>query len=139
MTIYFDENLPPVFAEGFERIQQPLLMRLPIYTAVQIKSIPKEFGRGCLDPDLFMKLAKTESCCITWDRHMRSRPHERVLYEEAELGLFIIEGGKKGMKYWEIVELMVKRWPSIIEISLNQPRPFTCLIPRFGNKHYKLL
>jgi len=139
MTIYFDENLPPVFAEGFERIQQPLLRKMGIQNPVTIKSVTTEFGQGLTDEEVFEKLAGTASFYITQDLHIHNRLHQRLLYEQAGLGMFFIESRKKGTTYWEYVELLIKRWPEIVDIASKVQQPFAYLIRRTGKIGLKKL
>ncbi len=141
MTIYFDENLPPVFAEGFGKLQEPLLKKLGIDTPVAVKSVVAVFGRGLSDEELFDRMRGEPCCYVTQDLNIHNRLHQRVVYQAAGIGVFFIESRKKGTNYWGYVELLVKRWPRILEVCHKETRPFAYLILRRigrGNKGVRL-
>jgi hypothetical protein len=142
MIIYFDENLPERFAEGFQKLQEPLHRKLKTVKQVDVKSVLTEFGGGLSDEDLFAITKGTESCYITQDKNIHNRLHQREIYMQSELGIFLIAESRTGNSYWEQVQLMVNRWPKILEVATTTQRPFACRIERYvsgGNDGLRML
>ncbi|TVQ09163.1 MAG: hypothetical protein EA364_14540 [Balneolaceae bacterium] len=135
MIIYVDENIPPVFAEGFQILQHPLLLKMNMSETVEVKSISNEFGRGAKDEDWIPKLGGTNACVITQDYDLRRIHHQRVLCEEHKLSMIYLRPpSKNGFSYWAMVELLVKHWPELLRIIDRHERPFSFKIMSRSSK-----
>lgn len=125
MTIYVDENMPPVFAEGFQKLQAPLFYKLKLPQAVEVKSIKIEFGQGVADEDWIPQLKGQQACVITQDYNIHRIRNQRALCEQYELGLIYLRPpSKSGFGYWEIVAKLVQHWEEILEVASYETRPF---------------
>ncbi len=119
MIIYIDENLPQVFAQGFNLLQQGA------GTGIEVKSIIDDFGRGASDEDWMAGLDRSRSCVITKDLNINKRPHQRRLCQSYHMGIFFIKGPRgKGLTYWQTLRLLVSHWEEIINYSTHTPMPF---------------
>ena len=126
MIIYVDENMPPVFAEGFQTLQAPLVYKLGITESILVKSVATAFKPGIADEDWIPELKNQRACIITQDISIHHRPHQKALYEQYNVGMFFLCPPKKrGLSYWEQVSLLVKYWPAVLEKASNEPRPFS--------------
>jgi hypothetical protein len=134
MTIYIDENLPHTLAEGFDLLQRPLTKGLP--TEIAVKSIKKTFGQGIADEEWIPLAGQSAACGITQDFKIQNVRHQRALIEQYKLGMIYLRPpGKKGLSYWEIVEILTHHWPELVQIISKEPRPFYYeLKPRSGLK-----
>src|SRR5688572_14859292 len=111
MTLYIDENLPPVLVDAFNLLQQKLLLSKKYNFDLAIKSIKKEFGRGALDEDRIPEAGKNRAFVLTQDYNIQRIKHQKELCEKHKLGMFYFRPpSKSGFDYWEIVKLMVKHW-----------------------------
>ena len=125
MIIYIDENMPKSLAEGLNILQAPLNLKLGIN--VEVRSIKTAFGGGIKDEDWIPLAGKENACVITQDFNIQRIRHQKVLYEENKLGMFFLRppSKKKGLSYWEMVELCIERWLQILEIAHRENRPFS--------------
>lgn len=124
MTIYIDENLSPLLAKGFHLLQRPLTENWE--NPVIVKSIIEEFGTGVQDEDWISHVGLQGSCVITQDYNLQRIRHQRILSEQAQLGMFYFRPPtKKGFRYWDMVRIMVKHWPEILKIIEHEDRPFS--------------
>lgn len=137
MIIYFDENMPPNFAKGFDLLQSPLAGRNKV--SIEIKSIVEEFGKGSKDEDWIKLAGKKESCILTQDYNIQKIKFQRELCEEFKLGMFYLRApSKKGFRYWEMVAKLVKHWEEIINICKKEERPFAYIIMARSSKLEKM-
>jgi hypothetical protein len=125
MIIYIDENMPPNLAVGLNTLQIPLNYKMGVN--IEVKSIRTIFGAGTKDEDWIPIAGKEDACIITQDFNIQRLRHQKVLYEENKLGMFFLRppSKKKGLSYWEMVELCVDRWMQILDIAHNEDRPFS--------------
>jgi hypothetical protein len=76
---------------------------------------------------------------ITQDYNIQRKKIQRTLVEKYGLGMFYIRPpSKKGFQYWELVKLIVKHWEQIIQITLNEDRPFSYKITARGGRPEKI-
>lgn len=135
MTIYVDENMPPVFAEGFQKLQAPLFYKLKLPQPITVKSIAIEFGRGVADEDWIPQLKGQRACVITQDYNIQRIRNQRALCEQYELGLIYLRPpSKSGFRYWDMVAKLVQHWVEILEVASREARPFTYQITSKSKK-----
>ena len=127
MIIYIDENMPPHFARGFNILQDPENIKLD--QKIEVKSIRDEFGQGIQDEKWIPLAGKQGSCIITQDYNLKRIQHQFELCKEYNLGMFYFRPpSKNSFKYWAMLSLIVKHWPSMVKISLREKRPFSYLV-----------
>lgn len=124
LIIYFDENLPKHLAQGFQLLQFP--EGLKTGNEVDVRYIPNDFGRGVKDEDWIPQAGKLKACVITQDLNINRRKHELALYRKHKMGMFFLRGPskKKGMSVWEMVQVLAKHWPEIVDKVHREQRPF---------------
>ncbi len=132
MTIYVDENMSPFLARGFNILQQPENVKLPV--SIEIRSIKDEFGQGARDEDWIPIAGRSNSCVLTQDYNTYRIEHQRHLCETFGLGMFYFRPpSKNGFLYWDMIKLMVKHWPMIMRISTREARPFAYKVTSRGD------
>lgn len=119
MIIYLDENLPHHLAEGLDKLQQPLNKRNN--TDFEVKSVASVFGRASADEDWIPRAGSQKAIAITCDSKIRSNKHQKKLYEENGLGMFFFPGG---IRYWDIVRILVDKWEDILKCISSTRAPF---------------
>lgn len=131
MIIYFDENMPYKMVSGFHQLQSIESSRVGII--VEVRALVDDFGEGCKDEEWIPKIGAKECCVITQDHNIHRKKAQRELYNENNVGIFIIVPKKnKGIRYWEMVSMLVAAWPEILKILLNESRPFAYKITPKG-------
>lgn len=131
MTIYIDENLPPLLARGFNILQKPENIKLR--EAIEVKSIKDEFGQGVKDEEWIPKAGESNACVITQDYNILRIDHQRELCIQYDLGMFYFRPpSKNGFGYWEILKLFVKHWQDICKKATRENRPFAYKITSRG-------
>jgi hypothetical protein len=119
VIIYIDENLPKQLAEGLD-----ILVRHPFPT-FEVKSIRDTFGVGSKDQLWIPPAGRQHAAVITQDLNIHRTRSLRELYTMNGLGVFFFKPpSKKGYTYWDMVEQILKRWRSIIEICDKTSTPF---------------
>lgn len=128
MIIYFDENISPHVAHGINLLQHP--RNIGQKASIEVKALADVFGRGSRDEDWIPEAGKEAACILTQDIHIQRIRHQRVLCEQFGLGMFFLRPpSKRGLNYWDMVQLIVRIWPELTE------KPPT-MSARF---HFKLL
>lgn len=124
MIIFTDENIPPHLAPGFDLIQKPESLKTGI--PVEVMHLPVYFGYGTKDEDWIPELGKLKACVITRDIHLNRRKHEIELLKNHNLGVFFLKSQtkKSGLSVWQMVGMLAKSWPELVEFSVNEKRPF---------------
>lgn len=127
--------MSPHLIEGLNFFQKPLntKQKEPIF----FRSIKATFGSGTQDEDWIPKVGDESACVLTLDQNIHRIKHQWELCRKHGLGVFFIKmPSKKGYKYTELVQLLIKRWPEIVETSLSTNRPFGCEV---GPRKMKIL
>src|SRR5690606_25289231 len=108
MIIYFDENMPPHLAEGFQIIQSPEGFKTG--QNIEVKFLPDAFGSGSKDADWIPKIGREGSCVITQDINISRRKDELELFRKNNIGIFFLKGisNKKGLSIWGMTEALAK-------------------------------
>lgn len=124
MIIYFDENMPPHLANGFDIIQFPEGIKTG--HKVEVQFIPEIFGYGVSDKVWIPKVGVENSCVITQDLKISKRKDELELYRKHGVGIFFLRGPsrKQGLSIWEMVQALSKNWNEICKIANTEKRPF---------------
>lgn len=126
-------NLASVNAEGFNFLQSPLNFGLS--EPIEIKSIKKEFGKGIKDEEWIPKLSKGIDCIITQDYNINRIKEQRQLCQQFELGMFYFRPpSKSGLKYWEMLRMLINHWPEIVEKATREERPFSFKVTAKSSK-----
>lgn len=124
MIIYFDENMPPHLAAGFQIIQFPQGFKTNL--DIEVKFLPDTFGRGCKDTEWIPKVGKEGSCVITQDISISKRKDELDLFKKHNIGIFFLKGPSKknGLSIWEMTQALAKNWDEICKTMSSQKKPF---------------
>lgn len=116
--IYIDENISPNLALGLDVLERPMK------EGFEVVSIESVFGKGALDEYWLPEIGKEGSVVITQDLNIHRTRRQRELFEAYKVGVFFISPpSKTGYQYWEMVELIIKRWREIKKLC-REKRPF---------------
>ena len=124
MILYIDENLPRHLARGFNLLQLPETKKLGF--ACEVRHLMDDFDMGIKDVDWIKAMQNSDCCMLTQDYHITRRKDELKAYREAKLGMFFVKGksSRHGLTVWEMVELLARRWPEIVQCMQTENRPF---------------
>ncbi|MBW6479929.1 MAG: hypothetical protein K0B37_10910 [Bacteroidales bacterium] len=119
MKIYLDENLPSKLAEGLN------ILEAPNHEGFEVLPMIKDFGKGAKDQDWIPVIGPQGGVVITQDLNINRNRQLKQLYLDNGLGIFFFSPPKKGYKYWDMVEQIIKRWRELKTLSRATRRPFT--------------
>jgi hypothetical protein len=136
MVIYLDENLPPQLAEGLNKLQEPLNLRLK--TNYEVRSIQSVFGRGVKDEEWIPRAGQEKAIAITRDFKIQTTRHQQKLCEENGLGIFFFTGIMSGLTYWQLVKALIEKWENIIKTISENQTPFAFRVTQRGSKFERL-
>ncbi len=124
MIIYFDENMPPHLAKGFNIIQFP--EGLKTKQKIEVKFLPDAFGHGSKDVDWIPEIGKQGNCIITQDVNISKRKDELELFQKNNIGIFFLKGTSKknGLSVWGMTQALAKNWAEICQIANTHKKPF---------------
>ncbi|WP_247232721.1 hypothetical protein [Telluribacter sp. SYSU D00476] len=132
MKFFIDENLPPHLARGLHILEQGT------GSSIEILSIPEVFGRGVKDEEWIPQVGQQGGTVITQDVNIFRKRQQRELFEQCGVGLFFLKPpSKRGYTYWEMVQLLVNRWPELKQLHRQNQRPYAFEF-RHGGKFIKL-
>jgi hypothetical protein len=132
MKIYLDENLPPALASGLNELEKANRQ------GIEVLSIKDAFGQGIADEDWIPKVGQEGGVVITADHRIQRIRSQRELYQIHKVGIFFFQVPKGGLRYWEIVKVLVDKWPKITEKALGSNRPFAFRFTRRGQQFENL-
>ena len=133
MIIYTDENFPPDVAEGMAIFQ-----RGDITESVEVRHVKTHFYEGIEDTDWLPVAGKEKTTVVTQDRNIRRTQAEWEICRHYEMVVvFIKPPSKAGLRYWQMVELIVKHWQEIKNCGRKQ-RPAAYRIT-LKSRHPELL
>lgn len=117
MKIYFDENTSPYICRALQELQRSRNVELK--DPIEVISIEEQFGRSAKDEDWIPLVGAERAMVITHDFNIMRTRHQRELCERFGVGLVIIRppSKKKGLGYWEQVQLLVKYWLDIVKVA----------------------
>ncbi len=121
MKIYFDENFSPHLVKGMRAIQDGRRSE-----GVTVSSVEEEFGRGVADEDWIPEVASRHGIALTQDLNIHRLRAQWELCKENKIGVFFFKPPKKSKSwsYWDIAQLVMRHWPEINRLAVNQHRPF---------------
>ena len=133
MIVYFDENIPPHLARGFQTIQKVENLKRKNRT-INIKLLKDDFGTGSKDLEWIPKLKGTNSFIVTRDIHLDKRKDEIAAYHDAGIGLFFIRGASKktNLTVWEMLLIISRQWEEMIKIMKKRKPPFSYRVAYAG-------
>jgi hypothetical protein len=106
MKIFFDENFSKYLAAGISELQKGIGEGIEVLHSVQF------FERGIKDEKWIPEVAKMHGIVITQDLKIARTSSLWQLCTEYKLGIFFIKP-PNSYKYWDIVQLMIKKWHEI--------------------------
>jgi predicted nuclease of predicted toxin-antitoxin system len=115
----FDEQLPPRVARGLRQLGEPVS---------HVQDVA-ELGKGSPDDEILEYAGKRDYFLVTLDRQIRRKPHLRARYMASGCGVYFLRAvSKKSTSYWEMVRLIVNRWPEIVADCGKRKCPFMVLV-----------
>ena len=128
MKVYLDENTSPHLCHGLQELQKSL--NADLKEPIEVISIKEKFGTSAKDEDWIPLVGEDRAMVITHDFNLMRTRHQRELCAQYGVGLVIIRppSKKKGLAYWEQVQLLIKYWLDIVRVASRKS----------GHYHYEL-
>jgi hypothetical protein len=119
LTFVFDEDVPPGVVDALKAGSQ---------AALHVTEICE---RGTQDEEVFRTLGAVGWYLVTADLAIARKPQLRAALVQAGIGAFFFVG-RADRNVFEWIQLVVKRWPHILEYASQHERPFLCSVPDRG-------
>jgi hypothetical protein len=131
--IYLDENIASQIAESLN------ILEYHAREGFEVRTIASVFGQGVPDEDWIPQIGAEQGVVITGDLRIHHNKFQRELYRKHGLGVIFMPppSKKRGYKFWEQVEQLVKHWQEIRQTCRNE-RPFAFEIIEKQNKLKRL-
>src|ERR1700704_1779053 len=125
MKIYFDENFSPHLVAGIRAIQDGRPSE-----DVAVASVEDEFGRGAADEVWIPGVASRHGVALTQDLNIHRVRAQWGLCKAHKIGVFFFKPPRKSKawSYWEIAQLVIRRWPEIKSFAASCSRPFGSVV-----------
>lgn len=129
IKVYFDENMPPHVAKGFQIIQKPEALKNKSLL-IEVKHFNDTDFKGASDKEWITKLKNTNSFVITKDIKISNRQDEFKTYLDAGLGIFVLRGKtrKENISVWQTLIILSKHWEAMVKLMQEEKRPFMYLV-----------
>jgi PIN like domain len=122
LKIFFDENFSKYLAAGISELQ--LGVRHEGFEVVHSVSV---FGKGISDEAWIPQVARMHGIVITHDISIQRTPALWRLCMDYQLGIFFVKP-PKSYKYWDIVQLMIKKWAEIKDKANTSRTPYGYIV-----------
>ena len=121
MIVYLDENIPDRIAKALKHLEKD--------PTVSIDTLKNKFGEGCLDEDWIPRVGKQNALVFTRDKRIKNDKIQRQLYHEHGVNMIFIssDNSTKDLKYWDLVQVIIKHWQAVKQEFLANNRPITLL------------
>ncbi len=113
MTFYLDASLPIAVRTAIAGVRDDVLYA----------GGPNAPAEGTKDPIWLPIAGREEWIVIMRDKHIRTRPGEKEAFIRAKLRAFCLTNAGNATR-WQILELLVARWPRIEQIAGSEPGPY---------------
>ena len=135
MRIYFDENFSPHLVRGMREFQGARRSE-----DVAVCSIEEEFGRGSDDEVWIPGVASRHGVALTQDININRTKRQWELCQANKIGVFFFKPPPKAKawSYWEIVQLVVRRWAELKQLAVETKRPFGFVVELHKTKLARL-
>src|SRR4030067_2179966 len=118
MKIVFDENFSIYLARGISDLQCGINGEY-----IEVSHVVDKFGKGKKDEEWIPEVAKEKGIIITQDTKIARMRSLWEMCKSSDLGIFFIKI-PRSYKYWDLVQLIIKKWSSIKDrIKVNR-KPF---------------
>ncbi len=121
MKVFFDENFSKYLAIGMSELQKGMR-----HEGIEVLHSVEVFGKGIADEEWIPQVAKMHGIVVTHDINIQRTPSLWRLCTDYKLGIFFVKS-PKSYKYWDIVQLMVKKWAEI-KANSTADRPYGYLV-----------
>lgn len=124
MRIVFDENVPQIIASALHDLS------LVDFSKHEITSITDLGKQGIPDTEVLQEVGKG-GILITYDKDFKTQKALYQIIKQKGIGVFWIRQSKN-QKMWDLVQLLVKHWPDIIQNAESTKKPFLMEVAKNG-------
>lgn len=121
IKVLVDENLSEHLANGLHELQ------FPLDNGIKLVSMAAQYGKGTQDEDWLPDWGKKDGIFLAQDLNISRTRHLADLLKIHQSGALFLKP-PKGTKYWELVTILIRRWPEIVEIIKTKKRPFSYVV-----------
>ena len=118
MEIYLDENLSKYVAEALN------LLSKGYFQNIQVLSTIEKFGKSATDETIIPAVGNVNGILITRDIQISRSQLQFDLCKEFKIGILFLHLEKGSDRHWDLVRLLINHWQGIVNLSINERRPF---------------
>jgi hypothetical protein len=119
MTYLFDEGTSRQLVEAFRVLGE------------DVRHVLDLFDPGTEDEVWLEYAGKQGLVVVTRDKMVKYRPRQKEACARHKVAAFVLAG--KAMGSWHQVQQLVRAWPTIKQITQDNPPPFFFRVDRYGN------
>ena len=116
MKFFVDNNIGHQFVDGMRGFTESLI------GVTKIIHLKEKFNPNVKDVDWLRFAGENNYFVISKDNKMRYKPQEKKELSKNNIGAFIVRG--KGSSSFDIIRVLVYKWPDIIEKANHTKKPF---------------
>ena len=123
MNFLFDENLPQALARALRELGAP------VRHVVDVEAL----GRGATDAEIIPYAARWDFRLVSRDKAMMKASQLKAVVHAEGVGLYLFHLGKaRQPARWDLIQNVIKHWPSIVEHARTTDPPYVVCIRRSG-------
>ena len=124
MRIVFDENVPQIIASALRDLS------VVDFSEHEITSIADLGKQGIPDTEVLHEVGKG-GILITYDKDFKTQKALYQIIKQNGIGVFWIRQSKN-QRMWDLVQLLVKHWPDIVQNAESTKKPFLMEVTKNG-------
>lgn len=124
MRFFVDNNLGPQLAAGMKGFGEDVVH----LTEFLEPDVP--------DPEMLARVGSEGWYLVTRDDRIRYRPAESAAIRDHRVGAFFMGG--KNLRRCQLIQQLVRNWPTMKELAANTRRPFVFRVPPTGRRIKRL-
>ena len=124
MRMLFDENVPQIIASALRDLS------VVDFSEHEITSIADLGKQGIPDTEVLHEVGKG-GILVTYDKDFKTQKALYQIVKQNGIGVFWIRQSKN-QRMWDLVQLLVKHWPEIIQKAESIKKPFLMEVTKNG-------
>jgi hypothetical protein len=123
VNFLFDENLPAKLARALRELGEPVRHVVDI----------AELGKGATDDEIIPFAAEWDYRLVSRDKAMIKPSQLKAVIHASGVGMYLFRLGRaRQPSKWELVQYVIRHWPTITEHASRTEPPYVMQIRRAG-------
>jgi hypothetical protein len=123
VNFLFDENLPAALARALHELGEPVRHVVDV----------DDLGKGSTDAEIIPYAARWDYRLVSRDKSMAKPSQLKALIHAEGVGLYLFRLGRaRQPPRWDLIQNVIRHWPSIVEHARATEPPYGVQIRRSG-------